>query len=136
MAEVAIIDIDGIQWEIRDDVLTERFEQFLQQRETQRRYSTSEVNTGKKWIDGKPIYRIVVDCDNSTGSVTGQWYNTRASVPNIKKLISGVGLREDNVVINNMDFRYDSNTYIYYYRYGVSANPVTKLILEYTKTTD
>jgi hypothetical protein len=28
----------------------------------QRSYSTEEVNTGKKWIDGKPIYRKVVDC--------------------------------------------------------------------------
>ena len=26
----------------------------------QRSYSTSEVNTGKKWIDGKPIYRKVM----------------------------------------------------------------------------
>jgi hypothetical protein len=24
-------------------------------------YSTEEVNTGKKWIDGKPIYRKIVD---------------------------------------------------------------------------
>lgn len=27
----------------------------------ERSYSTSEVNTGAKWIDGKPIYRKVVD---------------------------------------------------------------------------
>lgn len=25
-------------------------------------YSTSETNTGKTWIDGKPIYRKVIDC--------------------------------------------------------------------------
>ena len=28
----------------------------------ERSYSTEEVNTGKKWIDGKPIYRKVIDC--------------------------------------------------------------------------
>lgn len=26
------------------------------------RYSTDEINTGKTWIDGKPIYRKVIDC--------------------------------------------------------------------------
>lgn len=31
-------------------------------------YSTSEVNTGKTWIDGKPIYRKVVDAGSSSGS--------------------------------------------------------------------
>lgn len=25
-------------------------------------YSTNEINTGKKWIDGKPIYRKVISC--------------------------------------------------------------------------
>ena len=34
MAEVAKIDIDGIEWDIRDDILTARFEQFLQSLET------------------------------------------------------------------------------------------------------
>lgn len=136
MAEVAKIDIDGIEWVTRDDVLTARFEQFLQQREIQNSYSTTETNTGRKWIDNRPIYRVVATCDSSTGSATGGWYNTQVRIPNVGKLISAVGLREDNSVINSMDLRYDANTYIYYYRYGVTASPVTKLILEYTKTTD
>lgn len=73
MAEVAKIDIDGIEWDIRDDILTERFEQFLQQRETQRSYSTSEVDTGKKWIDGKTIYRRVVFASRNANVDVTAW---------------------------------------------------------------
>ena len=29
-------------------------------------FSTDEVNTGKKWIDGKPIYRLTVDATCGT----------------------------------------------------------------------
>lgn len=29
-------------------------------------FSTNEVNTGKKWIDGKPIYRLAVDATCGT----------------------------------------------------------------------
>ena len=32
-------------------------------------YSTSETNTGKKWIDGKPIYRKVITGNVSDGSI-------------------------------------------------------------------
>lgn len=73
MAEVSKIDIDGIEWDIRDDILTARFEQFLVQRELQRSYSTSEVDTGKKWIDGKTIYRRVVFTQQNTNINIASW---------------------------------------------------------------
>ena len=33
-------------------------------------YSTDEVNTGKKWIDGKPIYRKIVNFGNLPNTTT------------------------------------------------------------------
>lgn len=42
-------------------------------------YSTSEIKTGKKWIDGKPIYRKCFD--NLTG------VNLNVSLPNVDRVI-------------------------------------------------
>lgn len=46
-------------------------------------YSTDEVDTGMKWIDGKTIYRKVVDCGsfNGTGTTT---LNTKDVLHNIE----------------------------------------------------
>ena len=42
-------------------VMEDNTENFINVINAERSYSTSEVNTGKKWIDGKPIYRKVID---------------------------------------------------------------------------
>lgn len=138
MAEVAKVDIDGIEWDIRDDILTARFEQFLQQRETQRSYSMSEVNTGKKWIDGKLIYRRVYNI-NLTFSGQG-WQDSRIEVANIDKIINSYCYGYDtsyntqfvkfpsagvNKATNNRLVVWSSN-------YG----QFTQICIEYTKITD
>ena len=46
-------------------------------------YSTNEVNTGKTWIDGKPIYRRVVDAGTSSGS---GYTNVNHNIANIDTL--------------------------------------------------
>ena len=38
-------------------------------------YSTTEVNTGQKWIDNKPIYRKVINIANSTSIYNGATIN-------------------------------------------------------------
>lgn len=48
------IDLDGEQWDLKDSPLSEQVSSL-------QTYSTTEINTGMKWIDGKPIYRKVVD---------------------------------------------------------------------------
>lgn len=50
----------------------------------QRSYSTEEVNTGKKWIDGKPIYRKVLTATLQTDEET---LNLTIS-PNMNTLVS------------------------------------------------
>ena len=43
---------------------------------TQDSYSTSEVNTGKKWIDGKPIYKRSYICTTQI-TVANDWVNVQ-----------------------------------------------------------
>lgn len=76
MAKVNTIDIDGEQWDIEDANLTASFEQFLQERETQRDYSTTEIDTGRKWIDGKPIYRVVKHVWEGSTTTANYTYNS------------------------------------------------------------
>lgn len=47
-------------------------------------YSTSETNTGKKWIDGKDIYRKVIELSNIPASTAEYSYN----VENIDKIVN------------------------------------------------
>lgn len=52
MADVSILDINGSQWNFKD---TEA-RNVLSRNNT---YSTTEIKTGKTWINGKPIYRKI-----------------------------------------------------------------------------
>jgi hypothetical protein len=53
-------------------------DQFITQKPTWWNYSTSEVATGETWIDGKPIYRKIIDCGalpNATTKKRCSWDN-------------------------------------------------------------
>lgn len=110
-------------------------------------YSTSETNTGKKWIDGKPIYRKVIQYTKTT--------NTEEDLT-----LSDYGITDvDNIWLNQNSFiktnnneyktvnNYESSSYITYctfpsstsFRLGSNsqyARGTWNLIMEYTKTTD
>lgn len=104
-------------------------------------YSTNEVNTGKTWIDGKPIYRVIIE-KNVTASVTLQ----NALPPNIAEIVTmgcvlklttgsyyiipqfgGTGY-SGYVVANPSNRSLIISTSNYYGVYRIS--------IEYTKTTD
>lgn len=102
-------------------------------------YSTTEVDTGKKWTDGKAIYRRVVE--TTTGSTTGSWTKI-ADIP-ISTLISMFGYwiaNNDKYPINRFYNNEGITTYwnlsgiyeIHNYAYANSKSAV--LIIEYTKT--
>ena len=118
-----------------EDVIDEKFS-----------YSTSEVNTGKKWIDGKPIYRKVVDCgalpNNTTKSVN-------LNISNIKNVItilvnsytdSGSGTMipyaNSNIIGTQISFTYSKTAIEIRTATDYSNYSNTFAILEYTKTTD
>ena len=107
----------------------------------ERSYSTSEVNTGKKWIDGKPIYRKVVDCGN---------------LPNATSKTVNHNISNFGELVTMFARAYSNNTYLPI-PYGSTGDPAIifitktgvilsttsnlsswtdiKVILEYTKTT-
>lgn len=112
-------------------------------------YSTTEIKTGKKWIDGKPIYRKVF---YNEGTLT--YTNNKATIPsnisNMSALTKIEGIVNDSVggyytlpYINIGQLSYGIGL-----EYDNSGNIVVKqsaydtrltkyvFVLEYTKTTD
>lgn len=105
-------------------------------------YSTDETLTGETWIDGKPIYRKVIEY---TGEIEASTWTSIS--------ISSLGIYYvDNLVIKGGYLKYPENITESIYSYSnrvqflnynnnisfyfsVSPSKVT-LIVEYTKTTD
>jgi hypothetical protein len=69
-------------------------------------YSTSEINTGKKWKDGKDIYRKVIELSNIPVSTTEYSYN----VENINKIVNAQASWYDttDMATFSSNLRYDS----------------------------
>lgn len=111
-------------------------------------YSTSEINTGKTWIDGKPIYRKVIE-------YTKPDHKTSTAIPhNISNLgtivnVYGWSYVEDTWRSITNFYSSDISTYnqclyqidgtnilmVYSSWYGNKAYQII-FVLEYTKTTD
>lgn len=112
--------------------------------EAQNSYNTEELYTGKRWVDGKLIYRKVFTGLSITTSSSSVWYDTGIDKPtNIETIvasrimgidgsptyseneISAVGL----VAVNKNTGRLDLISVGYQIH-------VSKIVLEYTKSTD
>lgn len=101
-------------------------------------YSTTEVNTGKKWIDGKDIYRKVIV---APGTMTANNWVTMGSASNAETLVKGIMyLRDDDLNIgavwNEVMMRIINNDVQYYQSVTLLTHNYTGAIIEYTKTTD
>lgn len=97
-------------------------------------YSTQEVKTGGKWIDGKPIYRSILTTTEILNGGSVGWCGLESDIAslNIDSCIDCRGIQKD-IGMRYLQFMKDHDGIISYY----SGIPVgTKLILEYTKTTD
>lgn len=51
-------------------------------------YSTSEVDTGQKWIDGRPIYCKVIALENAISTTAGSWTSTGVSSAGVDVLLN------------------------------------------------
>lgn len=139
--EISQINPDGNVYDIKD--ATSRTE--IAQIKAQNAYSTSETNTGKKWIDGKPIYRRVFIHNNP--SEDGNPSFTYGTVSDFEQLVDA-----HTVTISNHGNNQEASEYSAYRRCRVNISgsvasfindPVASLnvvkyilIVEYTKTTD
>lgn len=101
-------------------------------------YSTEETPTGYYWIDGKKIYRKVVDCgylvNASTKTVAHNISNIDSVISSISSCKNSAGNcvqipnMETTIAVNKTNVSiYTSSSYSNYYCY---------MIIEYTKTID
>lgn len=106
-------------------------------------YSTSEVKTNKVWIDGKPIYRKVVDLGNMPNATTKR---VAHGITNVSTYISLRGIANiDTTMIFPLPFLSSSNLNITLEIQRTDIVIITDYdrssasgyaIVEYTKTTD
>lgn len=109
-------------------------------------YSTNETNTGKIWIDGKPIYRKVVQFTVASAEVA--WKSAPHGIQNANA--SSMRIVEAYITVNafgivnefvpNQTFQLGiADTNIRYVNHKSESNFDNKTctcIIEYTKTTD
>lgn len=108
-------------------------------------YSTDEVFTGKTWIDGKPIYRKVINVTITHDS--SKQYKLNVSNLNIDKGIKLYGIDSNGSTIPIIltetlswcvSIIYDGVTKEIIFSWGASVSRTMSynIIIEYTKTTD
>ena len=114
-------------------------------------YSTDELEIGR-WIDGKPLYRKVINCKTPSVENTMQIIVEKSKLPNIKVLTNLYGFIKksfSSTSTNYMPINYyqlgDTYFSLLYYNseLGIRQNTDKQyvnldetLIIEYTKTTD
>ena len=111
-------------------------------------YSTSEVDTGKKWIDWKPIYRKVLELWTITQESTYRWRAISHWILDIDRIIIGhINSWEEWLILGGNSYRNTSSEFRFTidslnFNYAYWSNSTTTsyenlvIILEYTKTTD
>ena len=107
-------------------------------------HSTSETFTGKHWVNGKPIYRKVL---NNISIIEGTAHTIETGITNIENLTKLEGILKNTgnsqyvvipayyspTIFISANYKYDENR-IYYDSATFSGTAI--IILEYTKTTD
>ena len=110
-------------------------------------YSTSEIKTHKKWIDGKPIYRKVVLINSISGTNVNEIAvptNIDTMLPNVCGIVydnsgNGYFINYNNVYNTGQDigaFYYKTHNCISIKQYAEFNINNGYIIIEYTKTTD
>lgn len=140
---VDTVDIEGTQYDIQDTATKQTADENAQEIEgikTGNDYSLSEINTGKKWIDNKPIYRKVIQVDNI---VDGTPILTNVFVINSTILNYRTASEYSLNVAVNTDGTVQSGAYVFMvgseariFNRGSIRGTRLIVILEYTKTTD
>ena len=95
-------------------------------------YSTEEVKTGGTWIDGKPIYRIILTNTEDIVCEQVQWGGLQSTIASlsIDNCIECKGVTTNG--FRHMQFLPNEGFIAYYSGILVGG----KIVLEYTKTTD
>ena len=81
MADVSKIDIDGEQWDIKDETARNLIENINNKVNLMSEYTTTEKEIGT-WVDGKKLYRLVI-----TGHTNNRVFRRDLASFNIETLI-------------------------------------------------
>lgn len=96
-------------------------------------YSTTEVDTGQKWIDGKTIYSRVIEFSNPI-SLPLSWTKVLSDANNNYLAIeNGVAILSSDTLTRALDVDCDPNDGIYVLPTRGSAMTADKIILKYIK---
>ena len=101
-------------------------------------YSLNEIATGKKWIDGKPIYRKVMQPASQFTVPANDWItiNSAISLPaNMDQLLFCEIRHANNYSPWIAMARYSSGNLQVYSPHGIEMYTSGTIIIEYTKTT-
>ena len=116
MADVKLIDIDGVQWELKDEVARNKIADLETKTSVNFNYSLNETEIGK-WINGEKIYRLVV-----IGNTTGGETIIPLGDKNIKSVISINGVfTSKSGVVHPFDYFLPVNISEYTRYYGIAA---------------
>ena len=86
MADASVIDIGGVQWNVKDKEARERVTALEGKTSANFDYTLDEKVVGT-WIDGKPIYKLVIQGNRTTSNVS-----INLEEKNIKEVISIKGV--------------------------------------------
>lgn len=96
-------------------------------------YSTTEIDTGKKWINGKPIYRKVIVLPTLVDAIENSWTTiTSVSDLNISTLTDFKYISTNNCAWSGLISRINNNNLEVYNKLTTWA--IKTLIVEYTKS--
>ena len=94
MADASIIDIGGVQWNVKDKEARERVTALEEKTSANFDYSLDEKVIGT-WIDGKPLYKLLIQ-----GTTTNKREAIVLSDKNIKQITSINGVCNANNMYN------------------------------------
>lgn len=101
-------------------------------------YSLEEVNTGKLWINNKPIYRLCYQLTSMLSIATNTWVNTPITIGDKEVIINSFAVNQVGTYFGFYSAR-DSGNYVRFNNYRntvIELDVGSILCIEYTKTTD
>ena len=142
MEVVNILDIDGTQWEIRDEEARKKISVLETSFNSLTDYKKDkEINTGTKWIDGKAIYRKVFFSNinwingETIGSIKD--HDTITKINSLSQLNDGRWFQNYTTNENQNTATVFQNGNVVAYRTGdFQNNKKAFVLIEYTKTKD
>lgn len=136
MATIKGFEVSGTIYENEDETARDNAQSAQTSVTTlisQKIYSTSEVDTGKKWIDDKPIYRKVVTATSGVGPSAWGWAISQTAFNNIGiENITHAGVVADNLQFMPVGVHKTNGFFPMIGMILVGQS----IILEYTKTAD